>query len=138
LETFNEDFANRLFATVVPRSVFTNGRPVAPVRISLPEKRLQDAPVLMASPQIAPASAQRVARAAIPNPPATHVVVQLSRKGSANRPIRTVAIQLRGRAPPTVLRGAHMRAPAYAGQPRGRQMVVLRMAHTRGGSGKKG
>jgi hypothetical protein len=138
LETFNEDFANRLFATVVPRSFFTNGRPVAPARISLPEKRLQDAPVLMASPQIAPASAQRVARAAIPNPPVTHVIAQLSRKGGANKPIRTAAIQLRGRAPPTVLRGAHLRAPAYAGQPRGRQMVVLRVAHSRGGPGKKG
>ena len=138
LETFNEDFANRLFATVVPRSVFTNGRPVAPARISLPEKRLQDAPVLMASPQIAPASAQRVARAARPNPPVTHVIVQLSHKGGANKPIRTAAIQLRGRAPPTVLRSAHLRVPAYAGQPRGRQMVVLRVAHSRGGPGKKG
>jgi hypothetical protein len=136
LETFREDFANRLFATVVPRLVFTNGRPVAPARVSLPEKRLQDAPVLMASPQIAPASTQRVARAA--NPPGIHAAVQLLRKGGASKPIRTASIQLRGRTPPTVLRGAHLRAPAYAGQPRGRQMVVLRVAHSRGGPGKKG
>jgi hypothetical protein len=137
LETFREDFANRLFATVVPRSVLTNGRPVAPARVSLPEKRLQDAPVLMASPQIAPASAQRVARAAMANPPVIHASVQLSRRGGA-KPIRAASMQLRGRAQPAVLRGAHLHAPAYAGQPRGRQMVVLRVAHSRGGPGKKG
>jgi hypothetical protein len=137
LETFHQDFANRLLATVVPRLVFTNGRPVPFARVSLPEKRLQNAPVLMASPQIAPASAQRVARAAKPNPPVTHAIVQLSRKGGA-KPIRTASIQLRGRAQPIVLRGAHLHAPAYAGQPRGRQMVVLRVAHSRGGPGKKG
>jgi hypothetical protein len=136
LETFNKDFANRLFATVIPRLVFTNGRPVAPARASLPEKRLQDAPVLMASPQIAPASTQRVARAA--NPPGIRAAVQLLRRGGANKPIRTASIQLRGRAPPTVLRGAHLHAPVYAGQPRGRQMVVLRVAHSRGVPGKKG
>jgi hypothetical protein len=137
LETFHEDFANRLLATVVPRLVFTNGRPVPSARVSLPGKRLQDAPVLMASPQIAPASAQRVARLAKPNPPVTHAIVQLSRKGGA-KPIRTASIQLRGRAEPIVLRGAHLHAPAYAGQPRGRQMVVLRVAHSRGVPGKKG
>ncbi len=137
LEAFDEDFANRLFATVVPRLVFTNGRSVAPARVSLPEKRLQDAPVLMASPQIAPASVQRVAGAAPVNPPVIRSLVQLSRKGGA-KSIRTASIQLRGRAQPIVLRGAHLHAPAYAGQPRGRQTVVLRVAHSRGGPGKKG
>jgi hypothetical protein len=137
LESFHEDFANRLFATVVPRLVFTNGRPVASARVSLPEKRLQDAPVLMASPQIAPASTQRVARAATTNPPVTHPAVRLARKGGA-KPTRSASIQLRSRAQPIVLRGAHLHAPAYAGQPRGRQMVVLRVAHSRGGPGKKG
>ncbi len=136
LETFNEDFANRLFATVVPRIIFTNGRPIAPARVALPEKRLQNAPVLMASPQIAPPSAQRVARAAT-NPPVTHAILQISGKGGG-KPVHTASIQSRGRAQPTVLRGAHLRAPAYAGQLRGRQMVVLRMAHSRGGPGKKG
>jgi hypothetical protein len=136
-EAFDEDFANRVFATVVPRSIFTNGRSAAPARVSLPEKRLQDAPVLMASPQIAPASAQRVANAATANSPVIHASVQLSRKGGA-KPIRTISIQLRGRAQPVVLRGAHPHAPAYAGQPRGRHMVVLRLAHSRGGLGKKG
>jgi hypothetical protein len=137
LEAFDEDFANRLFATVVPRLVFTNGRSAAPSRVSLPEKRLQDAPVLMASPQIAPASAQRVANAATANSPVVRASVQLSRKGGA-KPIHAASIQLRGRAQPVALRGAHPHAPAYAGQPRGRHMVVLRLAHSRGGPGKKG
>jgi hypothetical protein len=137
LETFHEDFANRLFATVVPRLVFTNGRSIAPARVSLPEKRLRDAPVLMASPQIAPALAQRIALAATANSPVIHASMRLSRKGGA-KSIRTASIQLRGRAQPTVLRGAHLRAPAYAGQPRGRHMVVLRLAHSRGVPGKKG
>jgi hypothetical protein len=136
LETFHEDFANRPLATIVPRLVFTNGRAVASARVSLPEKRLQNAPVLMASPQIAPASNQRVARAAT-NPPVTHAAVQISGKRAA-KPIHPASIQLRGRAQPVVLRGAHPHAPAYAGQPRGRQTVVLRMAHSRGGPGKKG
>jgi hypothetical protein len=91
----------------------------------------------MASPQIAPASTQRVARAATTNPPVTHPAVRLARKGGA-KPTRSASIQLRSRAQPIVLRGAHLHAPAYAGQPRGRQMVVLRLAHSRGGPGKKG
>jgi hypothetical protein len=103
----------------------------------LPEKRLQNAPVLMASPQIAPASAKRIARAAGTNPPVIHAAVQLLRRGGA-KSARTASMQLRGRAQPIVLRGAHLHAPAYAGQPRGRQMVVLRVAHSRGGPGKKG
>jgi hypothetical protein len=136
LEAFNEDFANRRFATVVPRVIFANGRPVAPARVSLPEKRLQNAPVLMASPQIAPASGQRVARATT-NPAVTHAALQISGKGSA-KSVHTASVQLRGRAQPVVLRGAHLRAPSYAGQLRGRQMVVLRLAHSRGVPGKKG
>jgi uncharacterized protein DUF6600 len=137
LETFNKDFANRLFATVVPRAVFTNGRPIAPALVSLPEKRLENAPVLMASPQIAPASTQRVARLPTANPPVTHAAVQLSRKAGA-KPVHAASIPSRSRAQAVVLRGAHLRAPSYAGQPRTRQMVVLRVAHSRGGPGKKG
>ena len=93
--------------------------------------------MLMASPQIAPVSTQRVANVATANSPVIHASVQLSRKGGA-KPIRASSIQLRGRTQPVVLRGAHLHAPAYAGQPRGRHMVVLRLAHSRGGPGKKG
>jgi FecR protein len=137
LEMFNEDFANRLSATAVPRSVFTNGRPVAPARVTLPERRLQNAPVLMGSPQIAPASTERVARAAPTIPPLARVTLRLPRKGSG-KPAHTASIQSRGRTQSVILLGSHLRAPSYAGQSRSRQVVVLRVAHSRGSPGKKG
>ena len=137
LEVFNEDFANRQFATVVPRSIFTNGRPVAPARVILPEKRLQDAPVLMASPQIAPAApVQRVARAA-PNPLPTRVAVNPAHKARA-RSILGASLQPRGHVQSVIIRGAHLHVPSYAGQPRGRQTIMLRIAHSRGVPGKRG
>ena len=87
LELFRTDFANREFATVIPRSVFINGRAAAPARLTLPEQRLQDAPVLMASPQIAPGSAQRVADAVNKpaNAPADRVIVRRPATKRASR-----------------------------------------------------
>ncbi len=74
LEVFGKHFANRRFAGVVPRPVFRNGGAVAPALLSLPEQRLQNAPVLMGSPQIGPAE-QRVAATPVaikqPNPRST-------------------------------------------------------------------
>lgn len=137
LEIFNEDFANRSSTTAVPRSVFVNGRPVASARVILPERRLKNAPVLMASPQIPPASVQRIAHASTPLPAVTRVTVRLSPKVDV-KPVRIVSVPPRSRATPVILRGAHLHAPSYAGQPRGRQVIVLRVAHSRGGPGKKG
>ena len=61
-------YQNRRFASVVPRSVFTGGRPVAPALLQLPEQRLDNAPLLAGSPQIAPAAprAATVATSAAP------------------------------------------------------------------------
>jgi len=126
LEFFHEDFANRRFSTAVPRSVFINGRPAAPARVSLPEQRLQNAPVLMGSPQIAPPSAQPVA--SVPKPSLIRVVVRTPRKGGA-KIIRAALLKSRGRDQPVVLRGAHLHVPSYAGQARGRQLIMLRVAH---------
>jgi hypothetical protein len=140
LEVFNGDFANRQFASVVPRSVFINGRPVAPALVTLPERRLQNAPVLMGSPQIAPASTQRVARVATTtaNALASRVVVRGSRKGSA-KSIHATSVQPRSRGQPVIIRGAHLHAPNYAGLSRVRQVLVLRVANTpRGAAGKGG
>lgn len=138
LEVFDGNFANRQFASVVPRSLFLNGRPVAPSRVTLPEQRLQNAPVLMGSPQIAPASAQQVARAAATtaNLPASRVAVRISRKASA-KPVRIASGQAHGRGQPVVIRGAHLRAPSYAGLSRGRQLTVVHVSHTpHAGAGK--
>ncbi|MBO0736397.1 MAG: hypothetical protein J2P48_07490 [Alphaproteobacteria bacterium] len=176
LEVVNEDFANRQFASVVLRSVFVNGRPVAPARIGLPEQRLQDAPVLMGSPQIGPPSARLVARVATPavtapathvatsavKAPATHVAasaikastiraatsaavkpstirvaMRLARKAAA-KSVRAASLEPRRRGQPAVPRGAHLRAPSYAGQPHGRQTLIVRAAQTtHGGVGKE-
>jgi hypothetical protein len=132
LELFDEQFANRQYASVVPRPVFINGRPVAPARMTLPEQRLRNAPVLMASPQLAPASAQQVARVSIPTvsaPPRRAAVAEASRGGKLIR----AASFLHGRSQPIAIRGAHLRVPAYAGSRHGRQVIVLHVAQPRGG-----
>jgi hypothetical protein len=136
LEVFNGDFANRQLASVVPRSVFINGRPVAPARVTLPAQRLQNAPVLMGSPQIGPASAQPVARATPAPAPVSRVAVRLSQKGGV-KPIRTASMQPHGHGQPVIIRGAHLHAPSYAGPPRRGQMIVVQLAHNlHGGAGK--
>ena len=136
-------FANRQFASVVPRPVFINGRAVAPALLTLPEQRLQDAPVLMGSPQIAPASAQRVAHVATTtvqtdrkNAPPGRQAVGISRKGGG-RLIRITAMP-RGHGQPVLIRGAHLYAPSYAGLSRSRQVIVLRAAHSPKGGARKG
>ena len=134
LEVFDKQFANRQYASVVPRSVFINGRPVNSTLMTLPEQRLHDAPVLMASPQPAPASALPVARAATSSVigPATRVAVKEGNRSS--KPIRSASAQPQRRDGQTVvLRGTHLHAPSYAGSAHGRQLIVLRAAHPRGG-----
>jgi hypothetical protein len=143
LEVFNEDFANRQYASVVPRPVFINGRPVAPALVAVPEHRLQNAPVLMGSPQIAPAAAQRVARAAAPalqtgrrNAPADRAAIAAPPKTDPKL-VRATVMQLRGRGQPAIIRAAHLHAPSYAGPARGRQTLVLRVAHAGLGKGAR-
>ena len=48
------EYRNRRFASVVPRSVFIGGKPVAKALIELPSRRLDNAPLLAGSPQISP------------------------------------------------------------------------------------
>lgn len=50
----NGAYQNRRFARVVPRPVFTAGRPVRPALLTLPDMRLENAPLLAGSPQIGP------------------------------------------------------------------------------------
>jgi hypothetical protein len=141
LEVFSGDFVNRQFASVVPRSIFLNGRPVGPARVTLPERRLLNAPVLMGSPQISPASVQPVARAA---PPTVTARAQVSREAVrvaqkwAARLTRIASMTLHGRGVPMIIRAAHLRAPSYAGQPRGRQSIVLLVAHNQRNGSVKG
>jgi uncharacterized protein DUF6600 len=85
----NGRYQNRRFASVVPRPVFTAGLTVAPALIDLPERRLENAPLLAGSPQIAPAAAPaQVASAA-------HTLARILEPRAAPKPTRTVAV-LRG------------------------------------------
>jgi len=70
-DVVNADYKNRSFASVVPRSVFTGGRPVAPALIQLPGTRLANAPLLAGSPQIAPPAPPAATVASAPGAPAT-------------------------------------------------------------------
>ena len=146
LEVFGEHFANRRFAGVVPRPVFRNGGAVAPALLSLPEQRLQNAPVLMGSPQIGPPE-QRVAAAPAavkqPNPRSawTNRIAALVARGiNRAKALQTAFAHLRAREPAARLHGAHLRAPAYT-QSSPRHTILLRVAHAgpppaRGGSRK--
>jgi hypothetical protein len=146
LEVFGEHFANRRFAGVVPRPVFRNGEAVAPALLSLPEQRLQNAPVLMGSPQIGPPE-QRVAAApaAVKQPNLrsawTNRIAALVARGiNRAKALQTAFARLRAREPAAHLHGAHLRAPAYT-QSSPRHTVLRRVAHAtpppaRGGSGK--
>jgi hypothetical protein len=50
----NAHFANREFASVVPRPVFVAGQTVAAALVAIPDERLRDAPAIMGSPRIGP------------------------------------------------------------------------------------
>ena len=134
LELFDEEFANRQYASVVPRSVFINGRAVGSALMTLPEQRLRDAPVLMASPQLSPASAPQVARATTPTVIGLAIRVAVRQGKRGGNLVRTAAAQPQGHGGQrAVIRGAHLRAPSYAGPAHGRQLIVLHIAQPRGG-----
>jgi len=135
LEVFGEHFANRRFAAVVPRPVFRNGGAVAPALLSLPEQRLQNAPVLMGSPQIRPTE-QRVAAAAPAaikqsNPRGAwtnHIAALVARGINRAKALQIAFTHKRAREPAARLHGAHLRAPAYT-QSLPRHTILLRVAH---------
>ena len=90
----------------------------------------------MASPQIAPASAQLVTDAV--NKPAIatadRVIIKVA-QNKKGKPSGAVTLS-RGRAQPVIIRGAHLHAPSYAGASGGRQVMLLRVARIRGGAGR--
>jgi hypothetical protein len=61
-------FRNRAAASVVPRAVFTGGRPIDTALLDLPERRLQQVPAILGSPLIPLPAPPSVA--ALPRPPA--------------------------------------------------------------------
>jgi hypothetical protein len=141
LEVFDQHFANRRFAGVVPRPVFVSGGAVAPEQLTLPEQRLENAPVLMGSPQIAPAthqvtvvanaSRQGGARAAWTN----HIAALVARSARRLGALKAAFAPLHDHGAVAGPRGAHLHATAYAGPPV-RHTILLKVAHaTRGARG---
>jgi hypothetical protein len=124
-EVFDEHFADRGAASVVPRTVFAAGGAVGPALVQLPEQRLLDAPVVMGSPQIQTAAAAPKPAAAPMPPTAQPAVVVL--RGAHGRPPMHVAVKLVARKPV----GPHLRVPAYvaASVRHGHAAAVPAVAH---------
>jgi len=106
LDSVTGHFANRAFATVVPRPVFIKSQPVATAQLQLPEERLLNVPVLFGAPQI---GAPKPMAVVAPRPAAPRVAVV-----AVVRPER----------------GAHNRVPAVAHPP---HSLPVRLAVLRGG-----
>lgn len=113
-DVVNGEYANRRFASVVPRGTFTGGRPVLPALLRLPEMRLVNAPFLAGSPQLAP--------------PAPRVAV------AASAPSAVVA-RVTVRASPRMTRATPAVAHAVAGRrglPKALPAILVRPVHARG------
>jgi hypothetical protein len=134
VEVVDWRFANRLSASVVPRPIFIDGRPVPPALLSLPKERLLNMPVVLGSPRIG-----------LPAPPAPPVVAAPARapppdpqSGSARakraiwlKTVRLATIRSRLYWEGARLRRLavlHLRAPALGEPPRLRRLVALRRA----------
>jgi hypothetical protein len=90
----------------------------------------------MGSPQIGPAT-HRVVVAASPALRSaaraewtSHIAALVARNASRSKALQTAFTHLHDRGAVAQVRGAHLRAPAYAGTAPGRHTIVLKAAHT--------
>lgn len=146
-EIADAHFANRQFASVVPRPVFVAGEAVAPALLQLPPERLRNAPAIMGSPRIGPpppaAPAVTAARVAIAgvvaariagrpagrgHPPETRAGTLAAKRAAWAGTVRAAAIRARSYRRSLLVRAAHLRAPGYTAPPRLRHSIVLRVA----------
>lgn len=126
-EIANAHFANREFASVVPRPVFVAGQPVAAALLTIPDERLRDAPAIMGSPQIGPPPAAPVRVAAAPqthdHPPAAKT------KGTSwASVVRAAEVRSHNFQEMARMRFTHLRVVSYADTARLRHTLVLRVA----------
>jgi uncharacterized protein DUF6600 len=131
VEVADTHFANRQFASVVPRPVFVAGHAVAPAQLQLPLQRLKNAPAIMGSPGIGPppppAPPALVAKAALPRgPSSTHEAALAVERAAWARTVRVATIRARNYRRSLLIRTAHLRAPGYL-LPRMRHTIVLRV-----------
>ncbi len=146
-EIADAHFANRQFASVVPRPVFVAGQAVAPALLQLPPERLLNAPAIMGSPRIGPpppaAPAVAAARVSIAgvvaariagrpagrgHPPETRAGTLASKRAAWAGAVRAAAIRAHDYRRSLLIRAAHLRAPGYAVPPRLRHSIVLRVS----------
>jgi Family of unknown function (DUF6600) len=133
-EIANAHFANRQFASVVPRPVFVAGQAVRLALLQLPPQRLENAPAIMGSPQIGhpapPAPARIAAAPAVGRLASTeHVAAHLAQSTAWARAVHAATIRSRNYQRAARTHAAHLRAPAYAAAPRPRHEIILRVAH---------
>jgi hypothetical protein len=74
------EYRNRRYASVVPRSVFAGGKPIADAVVELPARRLENAPLLAGSPGIEPQATTPPARV-VAEPADRGVAANLARAG---------------------------------------------------------
>jgi hypothetical protein len=132
-EIANAHFANREFASVVPRPVFVAGQPVANSLVAIPDRRLRDAPVIMGSPKIGPPpppAPVRVATALVihEHPPSTQVEASAPKSASWASIVRAATIHSQHFQEVARLRLGRWRSVAYAAVSRLRHTLVLRIA----------
>lgn len=131
-EIVNAHFANREFASVVPRPVFVAGGTVATALVSIPAERLHNAPAIMGSPRIGPPPPVRVAavasagaHSAAEHPPAS---AKAEKTTLWTNLVRAAEIRSRHFQEIARLHFAHLRLVAYTEGSRLRHSLVLRVA----------
>jgi Family of unknown function (DUF6600) len=132
-EITNAHFANRAFASVVPRTVFTAGQPIAAALLTIPDQRLRNAPAIMGSPRIGAPPPVRVA--ATPpsggHQPGSRVAVARSAKLAAwDAAVRIALIRSRNFQANARLRFVRLRVFTSAEGSHLRHTIVLRVARS--------
>ena len=132
-EIVNAHFADRDFASVVPRPVFVAGQPVAASLLTIPDERLRNAPAIMGSPQIGPPPPAPVRLAAAPplrkHLPGPPVPAKSARGTTWDNIVRAATIRSHNFQEIARLRFARLRILAYSEISRLRHTIVLRVVH---------
>jgi hypothetical protein len=132
----NTHFANRVFASAVPRAVFVGGDPVAPALVTIPDERLRDAPVIIGSAAIGPPLPASARVAVAHDRPATVPLALAAGRHSAwASAVRAAAVRSQRYQQLSRLHFAHLASPDTA---RARHGLVLRMARADHGPRRSG
>ena len=126
-EIVNGHFANREFASVVPRPVFVAGQPAATALLTIPDQRLRNAPAIMGSPQIGPPPPAPV-RVAAAGPGRDHAPQGAAKGASWAAIVRAAAIRSRNFQDTARLHFVRLRVLTYGEISRLRHSIVLRVA----------